>query len=185
MTSPTIIPMLAYEDGPAAMDWLAEAFGFVETTRSVSDAGTLEHEEMTSGGGTILLATPSEAYEGPNRHRAHCQAADAWFSSPYVVDGVLVDDVDAHHARAEAAGARLMSGIEDAPPGRLYRVEDLEGHRWMFLAAERSLRSRDSVRSRTCPGRGPQGRDTTARPDRLDARRKSLTRTPPAATVNR
>jgi hypothetical protein len=30
---PTVIPMLAYEDGAAALDWLAKAFGFRERTR--------------------------------------------------------------------------------------------------------------------------------------------------------
>jgi PhnB protein len=51
-----------------------------------------------------------------------------------VVDGVqvTVEDVDAHFARARAAGARLLSEPEDSPHGRLYRVEDVEGHRWMF-----------------------------------------------------
>ena len=28
-----IVPMLAYEDGPAALDWLTKAFGFREVTR--------------------------------------------------------------------------------------------------------------------------------------------------------
>jgi PhnB protein len=52
-----------------------------------------------------------------------------------VIDGVQVevDDVDAHYARTAAAGATLLSGIEDNPFGRLYRAEDLEGHRWMFI----------------------------------------------------
>jgi hypothetical protein len=27
----------------------------------------------------------------------------------------------------------MLSGIEDSPIGRLDRVADLEGHRWMFL----------------------------------------------------
>ena len=36
------------------------------------------------------------------------------------------------HARA--AGATLLSGLELGPGGSsLYRVEDLEGHRWMFM----------------------------------------------------
>jgi hypothetical protein len=26
-----------------------------------------------------------------------------------------------------------LSAPEDAPYGRLYRAEDLEGHRWMFM----------------------------------------------------
>jgi uncharacterized glyoxalase superfamily protein PhnB len=51
-----------------------------------------------------------------------------------VVDGVLVqvDDLDAHHARAVAAGANVIRGPEEGPDGRLYTAEDLEGHRWMF-----------------------------------------------------
>jgi len=34
-----LIPMLDYEDGPAALDWLAEAFGFHEVTRLIGEAG--------------------------------------------------------------------------------------------------------------------------------------------------
>jgi uncharacterized glyoxalase superfamily protein PhnB len=30
---PAVVPMLAYENGPAAMDWLARAFGFRERMR--------------------------------------------------------------------------------------------------------------------------------------------------------
>ncbi|MCA5894626.1 hypothetical protein LEP48_14900 [Isoptericola sp. NEAU-Y5] len=35
--------------------------------------------------------------------------------------------------RAAAAGATLLSEVETNPYGRSYRVEDLEGHRWMFM----------------------------------------------------
>ena len=57
------------------------------------------------------------------------------YEVPYVIDGVLVyvDDVNAHHARASEQGATILSEPEDGPFGRLYRVEDLEGHRWMFM----------------------------------------------------
>ena len=48
---------------------------------------------------------------------------------------VQVDDVDAHFEHASEAGATLLSEIEDGPDGRLYRVEDPEGHRWMFAQA--------------------------------------------------
>ena len=27
----------------------------------------------------------------------------------------------------------MLSDLEDNPVGRLYRAEDIEGHRWMFL----------------------------------------------------
>jgi uncharacterized glyoxalase superfamily protein PhnB len=137
-----VVPMLDYADGPAAMDWLAKAFGFVERTRWLDDDGRLSHGEMLAAGGAaggasgglIMMATASPAYEGPKQHREHCARAAAWQENPYVVDGLMVkvDDVDAHYERAKQAGARILSPPEDAPYGRLYRVEDLEGHRWMF-----------------------------------------------------
>ncbi len=129
-----VVPMLTYADGPAAMDWLAEAFGFVEQTRWLDDHGRVEHGEMLAGDGMVMIASTNPSYEGPTAHRAHCAAAEAWLQSPYVVDGALVyvPDIDAHYERAVAAGAPTLSEIEDGP-GRLYRTEDLEGHRWMFM----------------------------------------------------
>jgi PhnB protein len=134
MTEQAVIPMIAYEDGPAAMDWLARAFGFVERTRML-DGGRLSHGEMDTGGGEIMLATPSPHYQAPRRHRENCAAAAKWSEVPWVVDGVLVyvDDVEAHFQRAKAAGATILSEPEGDPPGKRYRVEDLEGHRWMFM----------------------------------------------------
>jgi PhnB protein len=125
--------MLAYRDGPAAMDWLATAFGFRERARMLGEGGRLAHGEMDAGDGVVMMATPSPHYEGPALHRQHCDAARAWSEVPYIVDGVLVyvDDVPAHCERARAAGARILSEPEDGP--RRYRVEDLEGHRWYFM----------------------------------------------------
>ena len=81
-----------------------------------------------------MLATPNPDYESPRTHRRTCAAADRWLSNPWVIDGVLVqvDDLDAHHTRAVAAGANVIRPPEDGPEGRLYTAEDLEGHRWMF-----------------------------------------------------
>jgi PhnB protein len=133
---PIVIPMLAYEDGPAAMDWLIESFGFVERERWIDDEGRLSHGELGVGdGGVVMLATPTPAYEGPARHRTHCAEAAAWSTVPFVIDGVLVEitDLDAHFERARAHGARILSMPEDTGLGfRHYRAEDPEGHRWMF-----------------------------------------------------
>jgi uncharacterized glyoxalase superfamily protein PhnB len=65
---PDVIPMLAYEDGVAALEWLVAAFGFQERERWLGPKGEL-----------------------------------------------------------------ILSEPEDGGPGRRYRAEDLEGHRWMFL----------------------------------------------------
>ena len=134
---PDVIPMIAYEDGPAALEWLSRAFGFRERTRMIDAAGRLTHAEMEAGSGLIMLATPTPDYRGPRRHRDQCDQARRWSTVPYVIDGVLVAvaDVDSHYAGARSAGAHVLSAPEDTGHGRQYRVEDLEGHRWMFVQA--------------------------------------------------
>ncbi len=131
-----VVPMISYRDGPAALDWLTVAFGFREVARWLDDGGVLAHGEMIAGQGRIMLATPSRDYEGPLQHRSHCHQAAALARVPWVLDGVLVyvDDLPGHFDRAKEAGATLLSGIESGPDGsQLYRAEDLEGHRWMFM----------------------------------------------------
>jgi uncharacterized glyoxalase superfamily protein PhnB len=132
---PAVIPMIAYENGPAAMDWLSRAFGFREKARMTTPDGRLSHGEMETGGGLVMLATPSPDYHGPKRHREECEPARRWSEVPYIIDGVLVyvDDVTAHFERAKAAGATILSPPEEASEGKRYRAEDLEGHRWMFM----------------------------------------------------
>jgi len=134
-TYPDVIPMLSYSDGVAALEWLTAAFGFRERTRMTDASGRLTHAELDAGSGVVMLASPTPDYEGPARHREHCDAAAAWSRVPYIVDGVLVyiDDVEQHCERARGAGARILSEPERTEHGALYRAEDLEGHRWMFM----------------------------------------------------
>ena len=110
-----IVPMIAYEDAAAAIDWLTQ----------------LERD-----GQIVMLATPDATYQGPKRHRETCEAARRWQDNPWVIDGlfVAVDDVDAHQAQAMSAGATVIRPLEDSAEAgmRLYTAEDPEGHRWMF-----------------------------------------------------
>jgi uncharacterized glyoxalase superfamily protein PhnB len=136
----TIVPFMAYEDAAAAIDWLTRAFGFREneSARMTGDDGTIGHAEMDVGDGSVIfLATPSPDYQGPKRHRETCPAAAKWSDNPWVIDGLMVevDDVDAHHGRAAAAGATVLREPEDVEPAgiRLWSGEDVEGHRWMFV----------------------------------------------------
>ena len=131
----TVIPMISYEDGIAALEWLAKAFGFHEHTRLTQPDGSLSHGEMEAGDGLIMLATPTTEYESPKHHRQTCKKTQKWLGDPWIFDGVLVyvDNIDKHFERAKAAGATILSAIEDGPPGRRYRVEDPEGHRWFFI----------------------------------------------------
>lgn len=132
---PGVIPMIAYADGPAAMDWLAVVFGFRERDRKVSSEGRLEHGEMQTDHGVVMMATPSTHYQGPKAHRESCEVAASWHDVPYIIDGYLVyvDDIDKHFERAKAGGARILSEPEGSDNGKRYRAEDLEGHRWMFI----------------------------------------------------
>ena len=133
-----IIPMIAYEDAVAAIDWLTEAFGFSERRgqRFVDENGTVTHAELERDGAVVMLATPNAEYRGPKRHRETCEQARRWQDNPWVVDGLffVVDDVEAHHAQAVAAGAIVIRPLgESAEEGlRVYTAEDPEGHRWMF-----------------------------------------------------
>ena len=136
MAQATIVPMLSYEDCDAAAAWLASAFGFREHERYADDDGRVTHVTLSYGdGGLLMIGWPGADYESPRHHAETCEAAARWMELPYVVDGVYVrvDDVDAHCRRAREAGARILSEPEDQSFGeRHYRVEDLEGHRWMF-----------------------------------------------------
>jgi PhnB protein len=131
--------MLAYEDGLAAVKSLARAFGFRVRRRMTGPDGRLAHAELEAGDGLIMLASPTPDYQSPRHHREVCEAARRWSAVPWIIDGVvvLVPDLDAHIERARAAGATILTGIEDGPPGRRYRAEDLEGHRWFFFEDER------------------------------------------------
>src|SRR5262245_9887530 len=134
----SVVPMLSYEDGVAALAWLHRAFGFEEIARYTEADGRLSHGEMRAGAGLIMLASPTPDYQSPKRHREVCDQARKWSTVPWIIDGVLVyvDDLERHFARAKAAGVEILFDIGQGPPGRRYRAEDIEGHRWFFFQKE-------------------------------------------------
>jgi PhnB protein len=130
-----IVPFIGYEDAAGAIEWLGRSFGFEENrTARYEEDGAITHAELDLDGATIYLSTPS-GYANPLRMRETSELARRSYDNPWVIDGhfVEVDDVDAHYERAVAAGATILREPEE--PGieyRIYSVEDLEGHRWMF-----------------------------------------------------
>jgi uncharacterized glyoxalase superfamily protein PhnB len=53
---------------------------------------------------------------------------------------VYVDDVDEHFKRAKAAGATILSELEDGFwGGRHYRAMDPDGHHWEFSQRDRDV----------------------------------------------
>lgn len=123
MSKPGMIPYFAYQDAAAAIAFLETAFGFETSARYDDDAGTVMHAELRYGGGALMLGTGRDGQRDESRTDAPAGRG------VYCV----VDDVDAHFARAEAAGARVVYRPEDTEFGtRRYRVLDPEGYEWSF-----------------------------------------------------
>jgi uncharacterized glyoxalase superfamily protein PhnB len=120
----TVTPYLLYEDASAASDFLTAAFGFREVDRMTGEAGGMHIEmEVSSDGAKIYLGAPGGDFRGP--------ATVGQTSLTYVV----VDDVDKHHQRAVAAGAKITEELIDLPYGdRRYGCEDAQGHKWTFAS---------------------------------------------------
>lgn len=131
-----VIPMMSYEGVAEAAAFAASAFGFRETGRWSDEQGRVTHVNLEHAGSVIMFGWPGPGYRSPRHHAEGCAVPSAWSETPYVVDGVLVyvDDVDAHFEIARAAGAAILSPLEDNIDvgQRQYRAEDPEGHRWMF-----------------------------------------------------
>ncbi len=107
----TVMPVLAYPDVRAAVEWLGRSFGFVERLR-IGD----HRAQLTFGSGAIVVTGPNKA------------PADATHSIM-----VRVPDVDRHHEHARKSGAQIIAPPADQPYGeRQYTAMDLGGHAWTF-----------------------------------------------------
>ena len=127
-TTATIILGLRYRDAPAAIEWLCEAFGFEKHLVVPGGNGTIDHAQLVFGNGMIMLGSARDDDFG--RLQKPLDTPDAPVSkSAYII----VTDVDAHHARAVAAGATVVMEPEDQHyGGRLYSCRDPEGNLWNF-----------------------------------------------------
>ena len=127
-TTATIIPTLRYRDAPAAIEWLCEAFGFERHLVVPGENGTIDHAQLVFGNGMIMLGSAREDAFGQLRKPLDASGAPV-SKSAYII----VTDVDAHHARAVAAGAQVVMEPEDQHyGGRLYSCRDPEGNLWNF-----------------------------------------------------
>jgi uncharacterized glyoxalase superfamily protein PhnB len=122
--SQRIIPLLVYEDIEAAHEFLVSAFGLRAGRLDRDDEGQIVHGEVHADDDVIWLHRVA-----PDHELASPRSLEA--ASGGVV--VVVDDVDAHHEQARAAGARIDHEPTDQPYGfREYSARDPEGGRWFF-----------------------------------------------------
>jgi uncharacterized glyoxalase superfamily protein PhnB len=119
-----IVPCLRYDDAPAAIRWLVHVFGFKEHLVVPGENNTIVHAQLTFGPGMIMVGSDKD---------------DAFGKSPRKLGDitqsiyVITEAVDAHYARAKAAGAEIVRAIQDEDyGGRGYTARDCEGHVWTF-----------------------------------------------------
>lgn len=123
-----IIPVLRYRDAKAAIDWLCRAFAFEKHLVVPGDGDTIAHAQLTYRGGMIMLGSARDDGFGALQ-KVPADVGGVGTQSAYVV----VEDVDAHHDRALAAGAKVVrSPVDEDYGGRGYTCLDPEGHVWSF-----------------------------------------------------
>lgn len=134
---PAIIPCLVYADAPAAIDFLCAAFGF--SRHGVhGDGGAVHHAELMLEGNVIMLSSASPQ----NRERfAMAPIGETGGIAPMCIC-VVLDDPDAHHARAVVSGATIITPPHDNDyGGRGYEAKDCEGIVWSFGSYDPSARA--------------------------------------------
>lgn len=115
----SIYPTIRYTDARAAIAHLTGVFGLTQVSVTNAEDGSIGHAELSWDGGVVLLGTRSQP--------------PGDFDTGRAVLYLRVDDVDAHHDRALAAGAEIIYELTDQPYGsREYAARDSEGNVWSF-----------------------------------------------------
>jgi uncharacterized glyoxalase superfamily protein PhnB len=123
---------VSYLRPAAAARWLAEAFAFESPDPLPAGADPLPETahghpwiEFRLGDGSLMIFRREGATGGPPGTH---------------VPWVYVDDLEAHHRRAVAAGARIVEPPRSPWGLPLYVADDLEGNRWTFAQARPTMR---------------------------------------------
>ena len=132
---PRLSSSLFYEDAGAAIDWLGRAFGFQVRLKVDGEEGRVTHSELEYGEAVIMVSSVNEE----KRHASPRSVGGSNTQSLFL----YVDDVEAHYARARAAGAKITKELSVSDYGEEYwadngyGAEDLEGHVWWFAQRTR------------------------------------------------
>ena len=115
----TVLPHVHYQHLAEATAWLAKAFGFQEYYR---------YGDGPSGGQMRAGKAPIQVRQAGRGQKSPAQLGYGTQSLT-----VFVDDVDEHHVRAKAAGAKIIEEPHETEYGEYqYAAEDLDGHHWLF-----------------------------------------------------
>jgi uncharacterized glyoxalase superfamily protein PhnB len=127
-TGASVIPTVRYRDVPRAIAWLCNALGFEEHRVVTDKTGAVRFAQLTFGSGMVMVAPVQESAFG----RLMVQPSEIGGVETQICY-LFVEDANAHHARAKAAGAEIVLDMEDeVDGGRGYSCRDPEGHLWNF-----------------------------------------------------
>ena len=117
-----VSPYLLYEDASSAIEYLQRVFGFELRHSATGAAGRLHAELLLGPDGLVMLGQAGEGFS----------SAKTLDVSPSALIHVYVEDVEALHGRASAAGADVTE-LELSPAGdRRFAATDPEGQVWWF-----------------------------------------------------
>ncbi|MGV0790936.1 VOC family protein [Mycolicibacterium sp. XJ1819] len=115
------VPIVPFSDPRAGIRWLEQAFGAIPALLvPPEDDQPLQHAEVRVGTGIVMINDADRA--------------DSPFAEPGpVVTYVVVEDPDALHDRAVAAGAEIIMGLTDQEyVSREFAARDPHGNVWSF-----------------------------------------------------
>jgi uncharacterized glyoxalase superfamily protein PhnB len=123
MPYPPLSSAIACRDPRAAIAWLQAAFGFEVVMLIEGPDGALVHSQLNLGDGVLMVAS-----EWDDDHRSPASLGGKNTQSIHIQ---INTDIDAHCAKAKAAGAEVFAEPETQFYGdRVYRCRDPDGHIW-------------------------------------------------------
>ena len=122
---PRLMAYLSIDGASDAIAFYTKVFGLTERMRMPGPDGVIGHAELELAGSVLMLADSAAAEDFPSPKK---------LGNTPVNMTLYVEDVDAVHKAALAAGATELRAPEDQFYGdRTATVEDPWGHRWAVM----------------------------------------------------
>lgn len=113
-----VLPHIVYQNLSEAIAWLSKVFDFTECYRYGDGP---RGAQMLAGQAAIQIRQAEE----------ELSPAQLGYGTQSLT--IFLEDIDGHHARAKAAGAKILEQPHETVYGEYqYGVEDLDGHHWLF-----------------------------------------------------
>jgi uncharacterized glyoxalase superfamily protein PhnB len=115
-----------YRDLPGSIAWLSRVFGFTEHYHY---GEPMSGAQIFAGRACLMLKQAAKGQPSPTELGYGTQSLT-----------IFIEDVEAHFARAKAAGAKILEEPHETVYGEFqYAAEDPDGHHWLFSRHARDL----------------------------------------------